>query len=558
MNAAQQTDLLYPDLVNLDQMIAAANAAGRDRLGKFAPGANSDRVDQPSIAWQTMAEEWRLVRDLGGGTAGMRLARTRWLPPFPKEKDLEYNHRIENSFLDEMFSDIVDETTAKPFSKAVSFAGTVPDWVNEFAKDVDGEGTTIHEFAKNHFRDALKWGKSHVAVDVIGEPDQLPDQPLQRDFEGARPRWRMIPGPNLLSWPRSSDRGRPVREVRFFERVIDASEVIELMHVWTTDSMAEHERSGQGNGQGVAFEANPTRRVGHRMGSIPFLTFYTKKTAEMMAKPPFMDVAWINVDHWQSYSDQRQILHTARVPLLFRKGFTKEEIDKGPVVVGARRLYSTTNKDAEMRYVEVSGAAMEEGYKHLQSLKEDAKEKGSKPVKQKVQVTAIGEIGADMKSSCDLQSWCEEDERVLLAAIKLTQKSVPGLEELPEDFRLRIFSDFDLRDRSADEMNGLRVDRGRGDVSRKTLWKESMRRGSLPEDFDMEEEEAELQKEVDKGMEQDAAAAAAMAEAAPGVPGSRNGASSGSGGAKGMDGRVGADASARGKMAAAGGRLSGG
>ena len=40
-----------------------------------------------------------------------------------------------------------------------------------------------------------------------------------------------------------------------------------------------------------------------------------------------IDLAWLNLAHWQSASDQRHILHVARVPFLFGRGLSEGEID---------------------------------------------------------------------------------------------------------------------------------------------------------------------------------------------------------------------------------------
>jgi len=52
------------------------------------------------------------------------------------------------------------------------------------------------------------------------------------------------------------------------------------------------------------------------LGKIPLVPFYALRTGFMQSRPPLLDLAYMNVEHWQSSSDQRSILHTARVPLL--------------------------------------------------------------------------------------------------------------------------------------------------------------------------------------------------------------------------------------------------
>jgi hypothetical protein len=482
-------DLLHPDLVDI---LAFRKATSPTGLGRSTATAG-DQIAEPSIAWQEMSDDWLVIRDLLGGTRGMRLARERYLPKFPREKPSEYQHRLDTSFLIDMLDATIDEMVAKPFSKAVSFKGTVPEWVEELNKNVDGRGTTIHEYAKNLLTDAARWGKSHLAVDAVGMPAALPETPQVRDYEGVRPRMRLIPGPNVLHWRTEAG---VVYSARWYEREVDGSAIIESMHVWDGQTFKTYRR----NYTAARFEEAQDLQRPNLAGELTIVPFYTKKTGEFCSKPPFMDLAWVNVDHWQSYSDQRQILQTARVPMLFKKGFRAEEIDSGPQVIGSRRIHSTTEVNADMRYVEPSGTAMNEGREHLKMLADAAREKGSKPMQERGPVTATGEVRADSKATCDLQAWCEALERVLRRAYEMCVLSVPSLEPLPEDFQVRIHTEFDLRDRSAQDLAGLRSDRARRDISREAYISEAKRRGLLPEDFDMEADKVLLDQEAADGM----------------------------------------------------------
>lgn len=486
-------DLLHPDLVDILTFQRLARPSG---FGAATAGQN---VAEPSIAWREMSEDWLVIRDLLGGTRGMRQAGTRYLPQFPREKDGEYRHRLETSFLIDMLDDTIDSMVAKPFAKAVSFTGKVPSWVEELNRDVDGRGTTIHEFAKNLLTDGIRWGKSHLAVDALGVPAELGESPQVRDFEGARPRMRLVPGPNALFWRVA---GGQTYEVRWYEREADGAEINEYIHVWDANALRVFRARGSGR-WAERFDEVPALSRRNLAGKLSILPFYTKRTGEFCARPPLMDLAWISVDHWQSYSDQRQILQTARVPMLFKKGFNESELTKGPHVVGTRRVHSTTNKDADMRYIEPGGTAMNEGREHLKMLVETAREKGSQPLHGLGPVTATGEFRADSKATCDLQAWAEGLEQVIRRGYEMCALALPSLEELPEDFSVRINTEFDLRDRSSTEMAGLRQDRARRDISREAYLAEAKRRGLLPEDFDPKADKVLLDREAAEGMGED-------------------------------------------------------
>jgi hypothetical protein len=49
---------------------------------------------------------------------------------------------------------------------------------------------------------------------------------------------------------------------------------------------------------------------------ITLVTLYTKRTGFMCGSPPLLNMALLNIKHWQSQSEQDNILHVARVPIL--------------------------------------------------------------------------------------------------------------------------------------------------------------------------------------------------------------------------------------------------
>lgn len=492
-------DLLLPSIVNI-------RAFQNENYGKR--GRKSTLLEAPSVAWLEMADEWHIVSSLRSGTRGMRAAAELYLPRYPKEGDDEWIFRLNNSFCEELLGDAVDEMIAKPFSEPVTFEGTVPDWIKELNKDVDGEGTGIQEFARSFVTEAVWWGLAHLAVDARNPPDTLPPAPLLKDFEGAFPRMRVVPGPNMLCWYRETTRGRPMREVRFYERVVDAQEIIEILHVWDAEKLVDYSRDYTSN----KFE-NPQEET-NRTGTIPIVTLYTNRTGPFTARPPYMDLAWINLDHWQSYSDQRSILHLARTPTFFRVGFTEKEL-RAKVAIGSRRSLGSSNPDAKASWIEVGGSSITFGKEHLQGLKDAAREKSAKPLSTRGPVTATGEISASEKATSDAQSWCEAGEVALLEAYKLAQKTVPGLEPIPDDFRVRIHKEFDLRDRSTEELSGLRSDRARGDLSRETIWSELERRGHLPKNFDPAQEKIRIEREAAEQLQLDVERTEELADAAP-------------------------------------------
>ena len=177
--------------------------------------ADKARPYQKSQNYRQLESNWQLIDDLCSGTDGMRKAATRRLPRRMKEPLTFYKARLNSSFLYEALKDTVELIVAKPFSQEVTVSGKLPPRLENFAKDVDGYGTTLSQFAKSFFRSGWKYGQSHLFVDFTHRPeveqqeiaraagapvpDVTPENNLAVEEEGgARPYFVHVPPQALL------------------------------------------------------------------------------------------------------------------------------------------------------------------------------------------------------------------------------------------------------------------------------------------------------------------------------------------------------------------------
>src|SRR5262249_31977754 len=93
------------------------------------------------------------------------------------------------------------------------------------------------------------------------------------------------------------------------------------------------------------------------LNKVALAPVYINRTSLMCGAPPLEKLAELNVAHWQSSSDQRNILHVARVPILFGAGFGED----AQVTVGAATMMRSSDPNAKLSYVEHTGAAIGAG-----------------------------------------------------------------------------------------------------------------------------------------------------------------------------------------------------
>ena len=422
-------------------------------------------VGIPSIGYDIMSEKWPLIHDLLGGTAAMRAAATTWLPQEEAEGSSGYDSRLGRSVLFNGFRDTTQKLANRPFSHPVVITD-LPEQLEYLQDDVDSTGKPLDTFSKEVLDAMIKYGLVHILVDhsvvetVVdgGETTKADEAEV-----GARVFLSCIKPPNLIGWQSEKNPSSKVLEltqIRIKETVTetdgdygDAESV--YINVINNDTWETHQQDSENEDKYVKIDEGT-----HTFKRIYLITIYANKIGFLMAEPPLMDLAWLNLAHWQSDSDQRNILRLSRFGLLFGAGLDKELVQSGSLDVGPSKAILCQNADAKLTYVEHTGKAIEAGRKDLQDIEEKMEIVGQQPMmRTQPQTTATAK---------------RVDE---------TRKF-----ELSESFAINIYSDFEAVLLGASDKELLLKMRQVGELSMETHLREQQRRGTLSTDVDIEEE----------------------------------------------------------------------
>lgn len=442
----------------------------------------ANAVNEPNSAWKAMSERWELIHDLLGGTKRMREAGKIWLPQEPREEALAYENRLERTFLYGALADTLDKIVAKPFSRPVIVRNA--DAVQALVDDPCMKGLDFTQFARELFHDACVHGVAHVLVDFprVGEGLSLADE---REVE-ARPYFVRIPPTDLIGW-RSERKtgGREVltqvriRENRMEPKGLYGDREVKRVRVLTENSFEVWEADEEGEYRKV--DEGP-----HTFGRIPLVTLYLDYESFMVANPPFEDLAYLNLAHWQSNSDQRNILRFARMPLLYQFGISDEEMDS-EITIGPSQLLRSVNPDAKMGFIEHSGKAIESGDKDLRNLEAQMEVMGLQPLISKTGgATATGRALDEARTHSNIQAWIRAAENALLECLYMAAEWTGT--ELPDDLAVDIFSDFGLTLKAEQDIKAL-IDMKKANlITTRTFLDEIKRRGLIADSVDIDVE----------------------------------------------------------------------
>jgi len=460
-------------------------------------------VETPTAAVTAMAAGRALPDALMGGTTEMRKRRDVYLPKEPAESIAAYEVRLNRSFLFPGYSKAVGDMADKVFARPIGISDDVPEQIAVAMENVDLAGCNLDVFGHEVFRDAVHAGISYILVDmdkpVLGEDGRPATLNRAQVREMQRRPWAVhVKASQVLGW-RSETIGGVERltQFRFRETVTendgDFGEVqTEQVRVFSREggsaTWSIYRKSAAGDW--LLHDDGPVT-----IGEIAVCPVYVNRDGFMRGKPPLATLAEANLAHWQSQSDQRNILHVARVPFLFGSGFAK---DDAPTEIGAFRMLTTEDPNGKLVYVEHTGAAIEAGRTDLKDLEFQMQTLGLELlVPRPTSETATGASidHARMNTPLAMMAMALQD------ALEQMLGFMAMYEGLPRDTgggSLTVNTDFGVSLGSAADGAILTEAVKERIISRETWIREMKRRAVLSDDVDPEEE---AQKALDEGMD---------------------------------------------------------
>lgn len=461
----------------------------------MADGPNKKpTVATPSSAYLRMAPRWRMIDVLLGGTETMRAAGDEFLPQYDNETNKNYEARKARATLLNMTEQTLDTLAGKPFREAIVLGEDVPTPIVDLSEDIDMQGNNLQAFCRTWFREGWAKGFSHVLVEHP-TPEEKTDGdgvPVVRTLdddrrEGLRPFWVHIKPECLIAAYSMVEFGQEVlTHVRILERTVERigwAEVekvrVRVLEPGLWQLWAPNEKGDEWH-----VESEGTTSLGY----IPLVTFYAGKRSGLMeCKPPLTDLAFLNVAHWQSSSDQRNVLTVSRFPILAASGVAADQ----KVNIGPNNFLTTEDVQGKWYYVEHTGAAISAGATDLSSLEDQMASYGAEFLRKKPgDETATGRALDSAESSSYLASTVRDFQDCVEQAMQFTADWL----SLDAGGSVTINADVDLSEADSAEMDTLLKMRAARDISRKTLLGEMQSRGVLSDDFD-EEADAELLQE---------------------------------------------------------------
>lgn len=370
----------------------------------------------------------------------MRHKATKYLPMFPRESKQAYERRLLSSFLPGYYREALDMHTSKVFSEPLRIDDSFPEeFKDNWFTDMDLLGSSLDAWAADVYEEGHHAGVCHVFVDLTSVPGSNPTR-ADAMRAGQRPYCTIIPAQDLIGWRYEKDsRGYRLTQIRYRteklvpdgEYDVRHAEVVRVVEPgqWQEWEMVVDSKSGESSWR------LETDWQEFSYPGIPLVTFYDNAAGFMRARPSLEELAYKELEAWQSASDQRNALKFARIPFYHFSGFSEADIKKMGAIASSRYLRSS-NADATADVVETSGKPIELGERDLERIRNEAMVLARRPLiadkprtaTETVIDTGLGESPLQ-RSALRFQSFLEE---LVWTMAEVAGVAIPASAEYPK------------------------------------------------------------------------------------------------------------------------------
>jgi len=292
-----------------------------------------------------MMQGWEIMKAVSEGTKYLRDNSEIFLPLEPREDAEAYQSRVDRAVFSPFTQRLIRAATGLVLRKPITLTGD-PYWTDMFKMDVDGCKSDLDEYARRVLMCSLTYGQSHILVDYPA-PSGAVSLAEERQ-QNRRPYWIEIDPNNVYGWrlDRESNYGSLI-QVRigekavlpdgdFGEKIYDQIRVIEpgnyrvFRKKETVDELYEEDMGiypTDMSSPAVEKDFKQVESGEFSLGEIPLVTIYSGKVDNMTSKPPLLDIAYLNLAHFQRQADLIHSLHVASQPMLVMEGYDDQTKD---------------------------------------------------------------------------------------------------------------------------------------------------------------------------------------------------------------------------------------
>lgn len=422
------------------------------------------------------------IEDIYKGTRALKNKGSIYMQPFPLEDEDTFKERVNRSTFFNFFNKAVNNLSSILLRKDPKINYKVKD--KKYIDNIDGTGTSLNMFIKEISKRSLLDGLTYIWVD---------SQKIESDLnlseaDSIKPYLKNVLRKDVINKTINNDSGESILEQVVIKQII--SESVDEFETKDKEIFIVLRQN-----EGIIYKDNKNSyeeidRWEHNLGYVPLIPVYSAKTGYLEADIPLLDIAYLNLSHYNFVSILQSMLRIAGVPVpvlysgeqIFKPDVTKK---KG-ITIGVNAALSFKDKSVEgFEWIEFQGTSLDQQRLNIKDLEESMEKLALSVISTKTFNTATEALISDSNNNLFLVELSYSLETAMNQALFMLS------DYMGRDLGIEVGISHDLNAigldaNTIDKFIQLKRD---GMISLDTLWEELIKGEMLNiKDFDLEKQ----------------------------------------------------------------------
>lgn len=309
-----------------------------------------------------------MINDLYEGTKKIKQNGRKYLNQFKLEEDDNYTERLTNSvfynFLAKTITNLSGLISRKKYVLKHSNSK-----VENIVKNIDSQGSTLEQFIKQISIETLKDGMSFLWIDY----NRITTNLSKIQLKDTLPFLKLIKRQNVLNYKTETINGNTQFKQITISQSIEVdindfeTETKDCYIVLTKNECYVYTKNEKGGFDIIDQWTN-------NLGIIPIIPVYAEKKGFADANIPLLDLAYLNLSHYNASGDYSHILRLAAVPvpvIYTNNEYDKKVLAKEGISIGVTKAISFSDRQSEgFEFVEISGSSITQLKQNITDIEE--------------------------------------------------------------------------------------------------------------------------------------------------------------------------------------------
>lgn len=453
-------------------------------------------VETLKNTYTDMFPQWETMRDLADGQRAVHARGEKYLPRLAEQTTEEYNKFKGRTCFLNATGKTIDSLVGLVFRKGPDVE--LPAGAELFGEDISAAGISAYDLSKLALTELCTVGRYGLLVDYPRN-DAGGMTVREQEASGARPAVKFYNAESIINWKTDTINGKEqLSMVVLLESVADPENNDEFDTNTTKkqyrvlDLFDGRYRQRLIDADGVETVID-VKKQGQALDFIPFQIFNVSGAGASVENPPLMDLAYLNIDHYQKTASHSNALYVAGASTLVISGESGEDVNGNAKTF---RLGSTTalllgNEAAKAYFVELKGDSLGALSEERSNLKADMATFGANLLKEQKKAAEAAETARINRAG--ESSWLASVASIVSKSIEWALRVALEWHGVSGDIRFELNKDYMPTVMDAQTLTALITALQAGSISFETFWYNLVRGELAPEGVTAETEQDQIE-----------------------------------------------------------------